>query len=201
MIVAKKKKVHPVCDLESPLVTQSLHLLSTLHSNSMDTQLPLLVPHLTSLLSPLVHDDSAPAPPSPHSDPNDSMGMPSAFCLSLAQPSHVWSSCLSHQITALIWEFTGTFFLSFVITAGAHNRSYAHPLLPLAIGWILAIMVYAGAQISGKPAWPLQAAPFTSTHIQLFAHGDCPGRHWCHPIAPAILRFHLLTVRSHGHMQ
>jgi glycerol uptake facilitator-like aquaporin len=51
---------------------------------------------------------------------------------------------------ALAWELTGTFFLCFVITAGAHNTGASTPALPLAIGWTLAVMVYAGGPVSGK---------------------------------------------------
>ena len=59
---------------------------------------------------------------------------------------HVHTCALCQKVAALAWEFTGTFFLSFIITVGGPGGSLE---LPLAVGWILVIMVYVGAPISG----------------------------------------------------
>ena len=62
---------------------------------------------------------------------------------------------------------TGTFFLCFVITAGAHNTSASTPALPLAIGWTLAVMVFAGGPVSGEHHQPLLVRALAWADVRL----------------------------------
>jgi aquaporin Z len=48
-----------------------------------------------------------------------------------------------------VYEFIGTFFLVLTVGMTVLNPNGAGPLAPLAIGSILAVMIYAGVHVSG----------------------------------------------------